>query len=192
MRASRWLPPVAWMALILWLGSDSGSAERTGRFLMPALRFLVPSASPLQLDALHTLIRKLGHVTEYAVLAALWLRALAGVPRLVRSRVALCAWAIAVAWAVLDESLQSMVASRTGSLYDVMIDALGALVPAMLLGEGWRRRVDGLTRLALWVAAIGGAVMIVVNVMTDVGSGLLWLTVPAAALALFVRRQARR
>ena len=70
MRASVWAAPIAWMALILWLGSDSGSTERTGPLIMPLLRFLFPASSPFQLEAMHSLVRKLGHLTEYAILAA--------------------------------------------------------------------------------------------------------------------------
>jgi VanZ family protein len=191
MRRSAWLAPIVWMCLILWLGSDSGSSEQTSRLILPLLRFLFPGTSPLQIDAMHAFIRKLGHVSEYAVLAGLWLRAFDSGPEPSRGRGAWRAGAIAVGWAVIDESLQSMVASRTGSPYDVALDGLGALVPILFFGEAWRQRVDTATRIALWIAVVGGSVMIIVNVTTHVGSGLLWLTVPAAGFALFALRRAR-
>ena len=131
MRPSLWAPPVAWMLVILWLASDTGSAEHTGRLILPVLRALFPSASPAQLDAMHFVIRKLGHVTEYAILAALWLRAFVGDGG-PRARAARRAWVIAVAWAVVDETYQSSVGSRTGSVVDVALDGTGAL--AALIG----------------------------------------------------------
>jgi VanZ family protein len=191
MRASAWVAPVAWMALILWLGSDSGSAERTGRLILPALRFLFPSASPPQLDALHAVIRKLAHFTEYAVLTALWSRAFVVARGTVRGRAAWQACAIAVAWAVIDESVQSRVATRTGSPTDVLVDAVGALVVALPGAYGWRLPVVALTHVALWIAAAGGAALIVLNVVMDVSAGVLWVTVPGAVVALVLLRRAR-
>ena len=51
--------------------------------------------------------------------------------------------------------------------------------------------VDALTKITLWIAAVGGAALIILNVVTDVGSGVLWLTVPAAVVALALLRRAR-
>jgi len=192
MRAATWIMPGAWMLLILWLGSDSGSVERTGRIILPVLRVLFPAASPVQIDAIHFAIRKLGHFTEYAVLTALWLRALLGARGMGRRGAAWMAWAIAAAWAAIDEGYQSTVASRTSSPLDVALDAVGALVVALPAALGWRRPVECLTRSALWLAALGGAALIAVNLATDVGSGLLWLTVPVAIVALLLRRLAKR
>ena len=191
MRRVPWLAPVAWMALILWLGSDTGSAERTGRLILPALRFVFPTASPLQLDAMHAGIRKLAHLTEYAILTALWLRAFVVARGVVRPRAAWWASVIAVAWAIVDESHQAAVRSRTGSPFDIAVDTIGALIVALPAGLGWWVAVDALTKITLWIAAVGGAALIILNVVTDVGSGVLWLTVPAAVVALVLLRRAR-
>jgi VanZ family protein len=191
MREPAWVAPVTWMVLILWLGSDGGSAEQTGRLILPVLRSLFPSASPLQLDAMHAVVRKLAHLTEYAILTALWLRAFVVTRGTVRERAAWQACAIAVAWAVIDEGLQSMGAARTGSPTDVVIDAVGALVVALPGGFGWRLPLVALTHVALWIAAAGGAALIIVNVVLDVSSGVLWLTVPGAVVALVLLRRAR-
>src|SRR5712691_7353535 len=75
MRPAHWLPPVAWMAVTFWVSTDSGSGEHTSRILLPLLRWLLPWATPEALDAAHLLLRKSAHVTEYAILAALWFRA---------------------------------------------------------------------------------------------------------------------
>ena len=99
--AANWLPPVVWMAVILLLSSDTGSAEQTGPLLLPLLRRLLPWATPTQLDALHLLARKTGHLTEYAILAALWLRAFARGRGLGPRATAWGAFAIAVAWGYL-------------------------------------------------------------------------------------------
>lgn len=191
MRQAAWLPPVLWMAVILWLASDSGSAEHTGRLIRPVLQFLFPAASPLQIDAMHGGVRKLGHAVEYAILAGLWFRAFVREGPTARRRAGGYAWMIAAVWAVIDESYQSTVGSRTGSPLDVMIDAAGALAVAVPAACGWRPTADRLTDALLWIAAIGGAGLLALNLVAGVESGLLWLTVPVAAIALALFRRRR-
>jgi VanZ family protein len=123
---SYWLPPLIWMALIWGLSSDVGSAAQTSRFLLPLLKWLLPWASPAQTELAHGLIRKSGHLVEYAILAALWLRTLRRERRLALPASAWLALGISVAWAITDELHQSTVASRTASAGDVMIDTVGA------------------------------------------------------------------
>jgi VanZ family protein len=112
----RWLPPVAWMAVIF-------AASHT-----PAAR--IPSAGPWDV-----LVKKGGHLASYALLAWLWLRALR--PALSPPRLAWAAFAIAVLYAASDEVHQTFVEGRNGTPVDVAIDAAGALL-AILLWR-WRR-----------------------------------------------------
>ncbi len=191
MRAPPWLLPVAWMAVIFLLSFDAASSEHTSRLLLPLFRRAWPSASDLQLQALHALTRKAAHVTEYGVLAALWVRALAraGWPAGAAARGAL---GISLAWAVIDETHQALVASRTSSPADVLLDATGALAAVLVARAGWRAAADRLTAALLWAAAVGGALVLALDAALDVPAGLLWLTAPAAALLLALRRWARR
>lgn len=192
MRAGHWLPPVVWMAVILLLSSDAGSAEHTSSVLLPILSALLPWATAAQLDAVHGLARKGGHLTEYAVLAALWFRAFAGGRGLGARAAAGSALAIAIGWAVLDELLQSWQLSRTGSAMDVVIDTTGALGALAVARAGWRPAAALVTAVLLWVAAVGGAAALGANVLAGVASGVLWLTTPAAVLGLLARRRLRR
>src|SRR3989442_3417362 len=75
MRPAHWLPPVLWMGVIMLLSTDTGSAAHTAELLLPLLDWLLPWASPGDLAAIHGLVRKGAHLTEYAILAALWYRA---------------------------------------------------------------------------------------------------------------------
>jgi hypothetical protein len=72
-----------------------------------------------------------------------------------------------------------------------VVDSVGALVVALPGAYGWRLPVVALTHVALWIAAAGGAALIVLNVVMDVSSGVLWLTVPGAVVALVLLRRAR-
>ncbi len=190
MRPAHWLPPVVWMGVILWLGSGDFSATQTGSILGPFLSWLFPLATPAEIAAGHAMVRKVAHLTVYAILALLWYRALAQGPRIGAGRSALIALAISLAWAGIDEIRQTLVASRTGTVRDVAIDAAGASAALAVRHLGWRG-VDGLASLLLWLAAAGGALMIALNLAAGVGSGLLWLTTPAAWLLLLLRRSGR-
>jgi VanZ family protein len=179
------------MGVILWLASDSGSVAQTGQFLVPILRFLFPGASALQIEALHGAARKAAHATEYAILAVLWFRAFAAGAGLGPRWAASWAWASAVIWAGIDETYQSTLASRTGSFTDVAIDAAGALIVALLGACGWRPTADALAGALLWIAAVGGAALVGLNLLTGVSSGILWATVPVAVLAIVLVRRRR-
>jgi VanZ family protein len=183
-----WAPPVAWMGVILLLSSDLGSGAETGRILGPLLRWAWPAASPLQIEALHALVRKGAHVVEYAVLAALWFRALArGGGRSPR----VAAWAavaISAAWAGLDEAHQALYPSRGSSLGDVGLDTAAAAAAAGTARAGWRAAVDRATSVVLWIAAAGGVLVGAMHLALDISPGWLWITTPAAALVLALRR----
>jgi VanZ family protein len=89
------------------------------------------------------ILRKLGHISGYALLTALWWWALRGVSR----RPLLFAVCIAVAYACTDEYHQTFVPDRSGTPVDVAIDAIGialaaGLIAARRLPRGGRGRVD--------------------------------------------------
>jgi len=189
MRASDWVPPVAWMAVIIGLSTDTASSENTGRFLMPALRWILPAATPPFLAELHGILRKLAHVTEYAVLAALWYRAFAAGRRLPPVAAAL-AVLVSVMWAAVDETVQTLTPSRTASPIDVAIDAVGALLASLVAGTGRSGLVDLAAGVLLWGATIAGGAVLIFNAVVGAGSGAFWVTTAAAALALVARHMA--
>jgi len=124
------------------LSSDYFSGEQTGGFLLPLLELLLPGASPATLEAVHALVRKLAHVTEYAILAILLVRALDH-PERAALTTAAAAVALGTAYAAVDELHQTWVPSRVGSPYDVALDACGTLLGAALataLSAGRRSR----------------------------------------------------
>jgi VanZ family protein len=125
-----WLPVLIWLGLIFVGSTDTLSAEQTSRFLVPFLRWLDPQISVATIAAVHLTVRKLGHITEYAILAMLLWRALRRGTRLQAkmSILFLLAWLAAAIFAVIDEFHQSFVPSRTASPVDVMIDICGAMI----------------------------------------------------------------
>jgi VanZ family protein len=99
----RWGPVVAWAALIFVLSSIPGLGTGLGTWDL--------------------VLRKIAHAAEYAILAALLVRAL-GRPGL--------AIALAVGYSITDEVHQSFVSGRHGAPLDVGIDAVGAVIGALL------------------------------------------------------------
>jgi VanZ family protein len=118
--ASLLAPPLVVMALIFFLSAQTSSADHS---------------------AFEIVLRKLAHVTEYAVLTLCWWRALRGfrVGSGPRARVAL-AFALALAYAGTDEFHQTFVAGRHGTPVDVLVDAVGMTLASILVLRLYARR----------------------------------------------------
>ena len=138
------------MMVIIFIGStDLGAASHQSRFLLPILRWL--GFDDPAVRGIILAIRKLGHLTEYALLAIfLWrawmLRPVFRPPMSWHWREAILPFAICVGYALLDEFHQSFVPSRGASLMDVLIDACGALIGLMLLWRWHRARLTRASR----------------------------------------------
>ena len=137
-RISRYLPLVLWMIFISFASTDELSAVNTSRVIGPVLLWLFPSTTPETLAAVHFAIRKLAHFGEYAVLGLLSARAFSTSSHVYLQRHWFMA-ALLLVDALLDEYHQSFVPSRTGSVYDSLIDATGGLV-ALLFVRRWKLR----------------------------------------------------
>ena len=125
-----WLPVFIWLGVIFAGSTDIFSTEQTSRYLVPFLRWLDPQISLSTIATIHFALRKLGHLTEYAILAAFFWRALRNVSslRAKMSTLFLGVWVACAIIAATDEFHQSFIASRTASLNDVLTDSLGAAI----------------------------------------------------------------
>ncbi|MGH7621589.1 MAG: VanZ family protein [Gemmatimonadaceae bacterium] len=139
-----WLPVVLWVGLITWLSSDRFSDQQTAAWLTRTSALASLGLPPAAVAVANLILRKTAHLVEYAVLGLLIYRALASVGlRLPWARVR---WAVALAasCAMFDEVHQTLMATRTGTPKDVVIDTLGACLGALLAativyGRGWWR-----------------------------------------------------
>ena len=141
-----WLPLALWMALIFTASTDALSSSRTSRIIGPFLRWIYPGVSNLAIYRVQTVVRKGGHVAEYAVLALLVWRTLRrpqrSNPRPWQWSHAGVALLVAVGFAASDEWHQSFVPSRDGRVKDVLWDSAGAaagLAGLWSLGR-WKKR----------------------------------------------------
>jgi VanZ family protein len=108
-RLNTWLPVAVWAAVIFTISS-------------------VPSLDS-GLGVWDTVLRKIAHVGEYAVLGALLYRAVRREP---------AAIVLGSLYAVTDEVHQSFVTGRHGSPLDWLIDTAGVIAGVLLLS--WRSR----------------------------------------------------
>lgn len=130
-----WLPLLLWLGVIFIGSTDLMSAEHTSRFIVPFVRWLKPDISLETLASIHFIVRKGAHLSEYAVLALLLLRAAIYMTNLKWSMSILCVsvWVACVFVAATDEFHQTFVRSRRASVRDIMIDSAGAIV-GLLIG----------------------------------------------------------
>jgi VanZ family protein len=137
-----WLPVILWMGVIFWMSTGMFSSEHTSRFIVPILHFLFPSLLPQDLNMIHGMIRKAGHVTEYFILGLLLFRAFRGGSyQPLRLRWSLYSIIWIVLYAATDEYHQSFVGARGPSLIDVGIDSAGGILSQILIML-WRFRKE--------------------------------------------------
>ena len=105
----RAIAPLALMGVIFWFSAQPAAAHHVWWVIV---------------------VRKLGHITGYALLTALWAWALWGAVR----RPVLWAVLISLAYACSDEFHQTFVRGREGTPRDVLIDAVGMAIAALLIG----------------------------------------------------------
>ena len=133
-----WAPLLAWMSLTYLFSSDAFSAEETSSLIVPILSFLFPGVSDERIVFVHGAIRKLGHVSEFFVMAVLTSRAVSIVNR--GTRAVLVSGVFVLSAAALDELHQMLTMYRGASPVDVGYDCLGGLMGIWLFGEIRRRR----------------------------------------------------
>jgi VanZ family protein len=131
-RIFRYAPLVIWVGVVLFASTGSASMLETSRFIRPLLHFLFPDAAEKTLQIYHIYIRKLAHLTEYALLALFASRALFySNKKIFRRFWFVFAFASVLLVASIDETNQSYNVARTGSIRDVLLDAAGGA--AMIL-----------------------------------------------------------
>jgi VanZ family protein len=136
-----WLPPFLWMGF-LFPTNDTLTVSSTSRIIVPIIRWFLPHASQETIETLHVLVRKFTHFFEYALLAFLLFRAFHGRNKSWQWQWVLYAGIIAIGYGALDEFLQTLLPSRTGSFYDWMINSAGAVLSLSVLFLSNRKNIN--------------------------------------------------
>jgi VanZ family protein len=140
-----WMPAIIWMVVIFSASGDKKSFQHSSLIIGPILHWLFPNLSEDAVNTTVTAVRKCAHLTEYAVLAFLFWRALRKPvrrdPRPWSWREAAIAILLVAIYASSDEFHQSFVPSRDASARDVLIDTIGAVGGILALRLVWRWRL---------------------------------------------------
>ncbi len=128
---------------MLFASSANFSASNTSRIIRPLLLWLFPRIAESSIQAVHFYVRKGAHFTEYAILALLSARAFGTSARArLRGFWWPASFALVAAVALLDEYRQSFLPSRTGTVYDSLLDMAGgaSALASVAAWRAWRRR----------------------------------------------------
>lgn len=128
-----WALTLAWAVLIFYLSTRTFTPDFSRGVLAATLHFFHIRVSPRAFYFLHALLRKLAHLTEYAIFALLlYSRPAKERQALWLPRRAVACILIAAAYSLTDEYHQLFVPGRHGSLLDCGVDTIGASL-AMLV-----------------------------------------------------------
>jgi VanZ family protein len=118
-----WAPVIFWAGMIFFFSTDEFSSSNTSTFFEPLFSAVFSGVTPDRFEAIHFVIRKSAHWTEYFILSLLLIRALSGGFKTKLDSIrALSIVAAVLLYALSDEFHQIFVPSRTASLADVGID----------------------------------------------------------------------
>jgi VanZ like protein len=135
----RYGPLVVW-AILIFIGSGNVLSGSNTSFVARIVHWLFPAASVETIGFFHLLVRKIGHLGEYAILAMLAARALRRSSyELLRRHWFLVSLLLSVLYSLSDEFHQSFVPTRGASIYDCLIDSIGGLI-GLLIVSWWHQR----------------------------------------------------
>lgn len=140
-RLHRYAPVLFWLGVIIYLSTGAGASTETSRFIGPLIDLIYPQADAITRATIHSTVRKCAHFTEYGVFALIVSRAfLTSSKHFLRKYWHIGAVMSVAVLATIDEGGQSFDPTRTGSIYDILIDIVGgisAVVVIALLRHKW-------------------------------------------------------
>lgn len=128
-RFFRYVPLFLVILLILLASTTQASMSKTSRFIGPLLEFLFPNSPESTIITYHAYIRKFAHLAEYAVLGFFASRAFYNSGKeFLRKNWIWISFLVVFLVASIDEINQSFNPTRTGSVYDVLLDGIGGAI----------------------------------------------------------------
>ena len=131
------LPLLLWMFNIFLASTDYGSEKHSGHLIIGALNLIDPGSgdriSHDTLSKLNMIIRKAAHLTEYAILALLLVRAIQYGAVKLKWLSIVGAAGLSLLYSISDELHQMFVPSRTSSPRDVLIDNIGVAITLTII-----------------------------------------------------------
>jgi VanZ family protein len=131
---------IVWAAVIFTFSTDTFSSDHTQGIIFGILHTFLPYAPNETLSTLHDFIRKCGHFGEYFIFGLLLFRALRAPGTGWQLRWACLAILIAALYASSDEIHQIFVPSRGASVWDALLDTVGASAAQLAVWAANRNR----------------------------------------------------
>ncbi|MEK6288960.1 MAG: VanZ family protein [Acidobacteriota bacterium] len=123
-----WLPVAMMLGAMYYFSTDTFSDDNSLGVVEKMFLSFFPHASEYMMEVLNYVVRKSAHLTEYAILGALLFRAFrAGRPMRWRLKWAVYSFLSVASWALLDELHQTFTRTRSGSIWDFLLDSTGGL-----------------------------------------------------------------
>lgn len=181
-----WLPPVLWTGLIAFLSSSTVSSEATGTFLRTVLPWIAPST----IEALNGIMRKGGHVLEYAILTVFWDRAFRQGTSWRDRWIVGVVLPLSLATAYLDELHQASIPDRTGSALDVLLDGAASTITQWVLVRraGGGSVLSSVTGILAWTVALLGTLLFALNWVLALPTTGVTVAAAIAWIVLLIRR----
>lgn len=110
---------LVWTEVILWCGVI---------FYFSSIPYLMIE----QLGVLDLILRKIAHISEYAVLSALLFRAFKTTTKLSYNKIYLYTVSLCILYAISDEIHQHFVPGRNCRILDIVIDTVGVILGIVL------------------------------------------------------------
>lgn len=118
---------IAWMIVIFIFSAMAGDdSTNLSSGLLHTILKVIPSLAESQ--TAHLIVRKLAHMTEYAILCGLILNLEYQITNKVKFKQVVIAILGSFLYACTDEWHQTFISGRSGNMLDVGIDTLGAII----------------------------------------------------------------
>jgi len=104
-------------------------------FLWSSIIFYFSSIPHLKIEELGFLdfvLRKIAHITEYAILCILYIRAFRNTTKFSSKKVYLLSIVLSIIYAITDEIHQSFVPGRSCNLFDLLFDTTGVVLGGII------------------------------------------------------------
>ena len=133
-RIFRYAPLILWIGVIFFMSSGKAAMSETSRFIRPFLEWIFPLSALETITIYHGYVRKFAHFFEYAMLALWsWLAFRNSSIGFLQKYWYAFSFVFVLLIAVTDETNQSFNITRTGSIYDVLLDVSGGLTMILIL-----------------------------------------------------------
>ncbi len=128
------LPALLWMGVILSLTLQPAetSSQLSGGIVSYLYSFVELLRISLSMEQFHFIVRKAAHVSEYFILGLLVFVALKPYTMTFQRKM-LIVLLFGIAFASVDEFIQTFVEGRVGAVMDVLIDSVGVMLSLALV-----------------------------------------------------------